>query len=103
MTTERTRRTPLARIAIAALIATTACLLATPEGAADVIRLKTGMAVKGTPVQEESDEKTLVVEDYLTGGKRRFVWDVVAKEDYDRLWTAWGWADKTQRIIAERV
>ena len=65
----------------------------------DVVRLRTGVAIKGDPSQEASSQDALVILDRLTRGLRTVSWDVVAQQDRDRLWEAWGWLDRTRRVI----
>jgi hypothetical protein len=90
-------RTPLL-LATGLFLAAGLLLLPTP-GAADVVRLKTGDAVKGEPIVEASNEKVLVIDDFVTGARRSLVWDVVNRADRDRLWEKWGWESKTVRVV----
>ena len=71
-----------------------ACLLllvavTAPGAAADVVRLRTGESVKCRLLQERSDEKTLVVEDLLSGAIRSFAWEAVEPLDRSRIRVDW--------------
>lgn len=70
-----------------------------PPALSDVIRLRNGDAVKGRPIQERSNENQLVVEDYLSGGLRRFNWAALDPADRDQLWERWGWKNTDQGIV----
>ncbi len=74
-------------------------LLVSGTSRADVIRLRTGEAVKGRPIQERSDEKQITVEDYLTGGLRRFAWEALDPEDSRRIKVRWGYENTEETII----
>ncbi len=52
---------------------------------ADVIRLRTGEAIKGRVIQERTDEKQVTVEDYVSGAYRSFAWDALDPEDRDKI------------------
>lgn len=93
------KRTRLLAGAAAALVFTGGLLLLPRSGGADVVRLRTGNAIKGEPIQQRSNEKVLVIEDFVTGALRRIAWDVLAKADRDRLWEKWGWASNTASIV----
>ena len=66
---------------------------------ADVVNLRTGESIKGRPLPERSDEKVLVIEDYLSGAVRSLAWDVVDRGDADRLMEEWGWKNKALASI----
>ena len=66
---------------------------------ADVVRLRTGVNVKGKAREDLSDTDTLVFEDFLTGAIRRYVWSVVDPKDRKRLWVDWGWEDASRRTV----
>jgi hypothetical protein len=65
-----------------------AALLA-PAAHADVVRLRTGESVKCRLLQERSDDKTLVVEDLLSGAIRAFAWEAVEPLDRSRIRIEW--------------
>ncbi len=69
------------------------------SGDADVIRLRTGAAIKGDPLQQQSDEKHLVIEDFVTGAVRRLQWEVVDPADRNRLFDEFGWSSNTVRVV----
>lgn len=63
--------------------------LVAPSAAADVVRLRTGESVKCRLIQERSDERTLVVEDLLSGTVREFAWEAVDPLDRARIRVEW--------------
>jgi hypothetical protein len=71
-----------------------AFLLPLQVAQSEVVKLRTGESVKGRPLQELSDQRVLIIEDYLSGAVRRLSWDVVDPVDMDRLWTDWNWKTK---------
>jgi hypothetical protein len=72
---------------------------------ADVVHLRTGEAVKGKPLVGQSDESTLVMQDFLSGAMRRFAWDVVDPLDKKRIWDDWNWTNQRARqtVIGRRI
>ncbi len=74
-------------------------LLNSPPVEADVVHLRTGESIKGRPLQERSDPKVLVIEDYLSGAVRTLSWDVVDAGDADRLQLEWGWKNKALKAV----
>lgn len=70
------RRTCLALLLLALLA---------PLAGADVIRLRTGESVKCRPLQDRSDDRTLVVEDLLSGAVRAFAWEALDPVDARRI------------------
>ncbi len=63
---------------------------AAPLGA-EVVRLKTGEAVKCRPIQARSDDRTVVLEDLQRGTIRSLAWEALEPGDRDRLQEEWGW------------
>ena len=94
------RRT-VARLAVWAslLLLLGAFLWPAPPADADVVRLRTGVSLKGQARNDLSDTDKLVFEDIVTGALRSFVWAVVDPADRDRLWIEWGWQDASRRLI----
>jgi hypothetical protein len=82
------------------LLPVTALLaLACPPARAEVVRLRTGEAVKGQIVKEQSNLKILVVEDYMSGRLRQFVWEVVDPSDRQRLRTLLGYENQARGTV----
>jgi len=83
----------------------TVLAIGTSECRADVVHLRTGEAVKGKPLVEQSDEGTLVMQDYLSGATRRFSWEVVDPLDKTRLWEEWAWTHSRARqtVVGRRI
>jgi hypothetical protein len=96
-----TAATPFRRVARLAwaLPAALLLLLAAPPASAEVIHLRTGEALKGRPIQEQSNEDYLTIEDYLTGITRRLSWNVVDPADREELWANWNWTNRSQAIV----
>jgi hypothetical protein len=77
------RRSPLAASLVVAALALAA---SAAPASADVIRLRTGEAIKGRLIAEKSNENVLVIEDYLSGAIREIAWPAVDPTDRDVLW-----------------
>jgi hypothetical protein len=70
---------------------------------ADVVHLRTGEAIKGTKVQEDSDEERLVIIDVVSGARRTLRWEVVDPADKERIWEEWQWLNKAQSTFMGTV
>lgn len=66
-------------------LAVTALLMAAKPAHAERVPLKTGETVLGRLVVERSNVNVLVIEDYVSGGLREFVWEAVTDADAHRL------------------
>ncbi|MBL9086136.1 MAG: hypothetical protein JNM10_03260 [Planctomycetia bacterium] len=76
--------------ALAALVVAT-CVV--PAASADVVRLRSGEAIKGRVLKDRTSEDVLVVEDYLAGASRELSWDAVDPADRARIRTDLGFGD----------
>ena len=95
------KSTQVRRSAVLGVLCACALLLAAgPEAAADVIRLRTGEIVKGTPLPARSNEETLVVEDAVSGNLRRLAWTALEPKDARRYREAWGFEAPELRPVA---
>jgi hypothetical protein len=74
-------RNVLSRLAALSL----AAALLAPMASADVFRLRTGESVKGRPIEERTDDRTLVFEDLLTGSVRSVAWEAIEPADRQAL------------------
>lgn len=83
-------------IALAALVATTCDV---PGASADVVRLRSGEAIKGRVLRDRSNEEVLVVEDYLAGANRELSWDAVDPADKERIKVLLGIQDVGEVLI----
>ena len=79
-------RTSLALPALALLAGVLLVAPARPASA-DVVRLRTGEAIKGRVIVERSNEQVLVIEDYLSGATREIAWQAVDPTDAEKLQT----------------
>ena len=93
----------LPRVLIAVSILVPLLWISVPPVTADVVHLRTGEAVKGRPVQEQSNEAYLTVEDYLTGALRRFDWSALDPEDRGRIRRDWGLEGTGDSTLAGEV
>jgi len=66
---------------------------------ADVVRLKTGETVKCRPIQERSDDQTVVLEDLQRGTIRSLAWEALEPDDRDRLQETWGWKGQGRSTV----
>lgn len=97
MTFNRILRRPIAWLALASVV------LAASPARAERVPLKTGETVLGRVVLERSNENVLVVEDYVSGGMREFVWEAVVDIDAERLRTAIGIIDVGNVMVRGEV
>lgn len=76
-------------LAVPALALLAGVLLVAPArpASADVVRLRTGEAIKGRVIIERSNEQVLVIEDYLSGATREIAWQAVDPTDAEKLQT----------------
>jgi len=70
---------------LTALTALVVATCAVPGASADVVRLRSGEAVKGRVLKDRTNEEVLVVEDYLAGANRELSWDAVDPADKERI------------------
>ena len=92
---KRTLRLALMTLAVAGLFA-----LAVPGDAdARVIQLKTGEALKGRIIMEESNEEILVFRDLVRGSVRRIRWAAVDSEQRLEIWLELGWINNAARTV----
>ena len=70
---------------------------------ADVVHLRTGEAIKGEPLIEESDEERLVIRDLVSSALRTLRWEVVDPTDKERIWTDWNWLNKDAATVEGTV
>jgi tetratricopeptide (TPR) repeat protein len=71
---------------------------------AEVVHLRTGETIKGRAVRERSDDKNLVIEDYLSGATRVLEWEALDSGDAQRIKTDWGWIGATlEPIMVDRL
>ncbi len=98
--TNKTWARPLTVCAFALVFSLVMQPLLAPPAAADVVHLRTGEAIKGRAIQEDSDEQKLIIIDYKTGARRSLSWQAVDPADRDRIQDEWGWKNKSQRTIS---
>lgn len=83
----------LRRKLLSALAALVVATCAVPAASADVVRLRSGEAIKGRVLKDRTSEDVLVVEDYLAGASRELSWDAVDPADRARIRSDLGFGD----------
>jgi hypothetical protein len=86
-------RRPVAWLAFAALLS------GSRPAHAERVALKTGETVLGKVITERTNVNVLVIEDYVSGGQREFVWEAVDDADARRLQQANGIIDVGNTMV----
>lgn len=90
-------------LSLAVLAALLAPAAAAEEAAApgprNVVRLRTGESIKGRPLRERSDDKTVWIEDLLAGTVRALAWEALEPADRDSIQEQWEWKRKVSTTV----